>query len=119
MNGPLDHLDNKETINAVYRLGTPADLQSPRGGDYLRYRMAAEIGAPGTLSARHAIRAGLRGLQMIMVCAENAAEIAGRDKGAPRNTPPEELSLVAKLHELYTDVTGDKRWVTTNPDDDN
>jgi hypothetical protein len=113
LNGPPYYLENNETIHAVYRLG----ILLPPSGYYLRYKMAAEIGAPGLSSEWHIIRAGLLGLQMMMVCAECGAAIAGRDKGARRKTPPEELSLVAKLHELYTNVTGDRRWVTTSPDD--
>jgi hypothetical protein len=111
VNKPLDQPDN----NSIYMLGIPADAPRHREDLYLRSRMAAEIGAPDVPGEWPAIRGAVRGLQMIQVRADCAAIIAERDKGAVR-TPPEELSLVAGLHKVYADVTGDKRWQTIDPE---
>jgi hypothetical protein len=114
VDGPLDHLNNAETVNSFYILGTLTD--APREDLYLRSKMAAEIGASEVPGETRAIRCAFRGLQMMMVRSEWGAKIAGRNKGAPRKAPPEEEYLVRALHELYADVTGDKRWNTTPVD---
>jgi len=76
--------------------------------------MAAEIDAREPPSEWAAIRVTLRGLQVMLARAEWAAATAGLNKGAVRKAPPDEVSLVAALHRLYADVTGDKRWHTIN-----
>jgi hypothetical protein len=117
VNGPRNHLDNVETVNSVSMLAIPTDATLHRRWDlYLRQHMAEEISAPEMPSERQAIRAALRGLQMMLVRAECAATIVGTEKGAPREPAAEELYLVKALHALYADVTGDKRWITTSAD---
>ena len=117
VNGPRNHLDNVETVNSILMLDIPADAALQRRWDlYLRQHMAEEISAPEMPSERHAIRATLRGLQMMLVRAECAATIVGTEKGARREPAAEELYLVKALHALYADVTGDKRWITTSAD---
>jgi hypothetical protein len=111
VNNLIDQPDN----NSVYLLGIPSDAPRHREDLYLRSKMAAEVGAAEVPDTSPAIRGALRGLQMIRVRAECAADIAGRGKGAARMAPPEELSLVARLHEVFANVTGDKRWHTINP----
>jgi hypothetical protein len=110
VNGPLDHLDGNRTAGAVNALlrAVPPNVSLDF---YLRDKMAKEIKAP-TPSEWHAIRAFLRGLQFLTHRTQLAADTMEKDKGALRTAPPEEIYLVAQLHPLYAEVTGDNRWYT-------
>jgi hypothetical protein len=113
VSGPLDHLDGNRTAGAVNALlrAVPPNVSLDF---YLRDMMAKEIKAPTTPSEWHTIRACLRGLQFLTHRTDLAADAMEKDKGASRTAPREEINLVAQLHPLYVEVTGDEGWYTTN-----
>jgi hypothetical protein len=112
VNKPLDELDN----DSVYRLTIGVDIPHQPEDLDLRRTMAVESGAGDLLGEWRAIRVALYGLKMMMARAERAAVLAKSGKATPRKAPSEEVFLVAALHDLYTEVTGDNNWYTANLD---
>jgi hypothetical protein len=134
--GPLDHLESGTTINMLNTL-LRAMPMSDGPDTYLRNMMAREVGvfaspdptsapadagialgATGRPSQWQALRATVRSMQFLLHGAQLAIEATEKGKGAPRRTPQEELNLVARVMDLYVEITGDEKLYTIPTDDE-